>query len=62
MLKRRDRFIIEDTGLVSSPVLAWACIRLDRLQSGYRYVKLMDMKGCQIPGGKLFLRIEKILR
>ncbi|OAA61674.1 phospholipase c [Niveomyces insectorum RCEF 264] len=39
----------------------WACIRLDRLQTGYRFVRLMDAWG-QATEGKLLVRIEKLLR
>lgn len=41
-------------------VAAWACIKLDRLQQGYRLVKLMDAKGVATPG-MLLVKIEKTL-
>ncbi|EHK16953.1 putative phospholipase C [Trichoderma virens Gv29-8] len=54
---------IEDNShTVSSPCLAWACIRLDRLQRGYRFIRLYDMKGNEIVGGKLLVKVEKVLR
>ncbi|POR33288.1 Phosphoinositide phospholipase C [Tolypocladium paradoxum] len=59
------RFKVEDesrTGIVSSPLLAWACIRLDRLHPGYRFVRLMDMKGNPVPGGKLLVKVSKTMR
>ncbi|KAL7931057.1 putative phospholipase C [Trichoderma chlorosporum] len=57
------RLKIEDhSHTVSSPCLAWACIRLDRLQRGYRFIRLHDMKGTEIPGGKLLVKVEKVLR
>lgn len=59
------RFKIEDesrTGIVSSPLLAWACIRLDRLRPGYRFVRLMDVKGNPVPGGKLLVKVSKTMR
>jgi hypothetical protein len=43
-------------------VLAWACIRLDRLRQGYRFISLRDMKGNVIEGGKLLVKITKTLR
>jgi hypothetical protein len=43
-------------------LLAWACIRLDRLRSGYRFVGLIDPKGNPIPGGKLLVKVEKKVR
>ncbi|KAF5021204.1 hypothetical protein F66182_6756 [Fusarium sp. NRRL 66182] len=57
------RFKIEDDSskLGSSPLLAWACIRLDRLRPGYRFIRLMDAKPRAIPGGKLLVKIEKTL-
>ncbi|KAL1888310.1 hypothetical protein Sste5346_009635 [Sporothrix stenoceras] len=39
----------------------WACIRLDRLRTGYRFVSLMDAKGNPTEG-KLLVRIEKLVR
>lgn len=57
------RLKIEDNShTVSSPCLAWACIRLDRLQRGYRFIRLFDMKGNEILGGKLLVKVEKVLR
>ena len=41
-------------------VAAWACIKLDRLQQGYRFVKLTDAKGIATPG-LLLVKIEKTL-
>jgi hypothetical protein len=40
---------------------AWACIRLDRLQQGYRFIRLLDSKGLPSPG-LLLVKIEKSLR
>ncbi|KND89911.1 hypothetical protein TOPH_05472 [Tolypocladium ophioglossoides CBS 100239] len=59
------RFRIEDesrTGIVSSPLLAWACIRLDRLRLGYRFVRLMDVRSNPVPGGKLLVKVSKTMR
>ncbi|KIL89604.1 hypothetical protein FAVG1_07184 [Fusarium avenaceum] len=57
------RFKVEDDSskLGSSPLLAWACIRLDRLRPGYRFIRLMDCKPRAIPGGKLLVKIQKTL-
>lgn len=38
--------------------MAWACIRLDRLHSGYRLLRLRDMQG-QCSRGLVLVRIEK---
>lgn len=55
------RFKVEDQGYAKDSVCAWACIRLDRLQQGYRFVHLNDMKG-QPTQGLLFVKIEKKLK
>ena len=56
-----DRFKVEDAGYTKDSVCAWACIRLDRLQQGYRFVHLHDMKG-QATQGLLFVKVEKKLK
>ncbi|QPG96210.1 hypothetical protein C2857_003558 [Epichloe festucae Fl1] len=53
------RFRIGDDSRMSTSILAWACIRLDRLRPGYRFVRLMDMNGSPIHDGGLFVKIEK---
>jgi hypothetical protein len=54
-----SRFKIEDTVKYGSDTLAaWACIRLDRLQPGYRFVRLIDSKGVAT-AGILLAKIEK---
>ncbi|KAF4997423.1 hypothetical protein FDECE_12083 [Fusarium decemcellulare] len=55
------RFKIEDDSskIGSSPLLAWACIRLDRLRIGYRFIRLKDSTGHAVHGGKLLVKIEK---
>ncbi|POS75219.1 phosphatidylinositol-specific phospholipase C [Diaporthe helianthi] len=55
------RFKIEDEGLVKDRLAAWACIRLDRLQSGYRFIDLKDAHG-RPSAGKLLVNIEKKFR
>jgi hypothetical protein len=56
----QSRFKVEDN-LTSGMrnLLSWACIRLDRLRSGFRFVGLIDPKGNPIPGGKLLVKVEK---
>ncbi|KAI6780613.1 1-phosphatidylinositol bisphosphate phosphodiesterase-like protein [Emericellopsis cladophorae] len=56
------RLKIEDDRLVGSSLLAWACIRLDRLRQGYRFIELRDTRGHPVDGGKLLVRIVKTLR
>jgi phosphatidylinositol phospholipase C, delta len=38
---------------------AWACIRLDRLQQGYRFVHFLDAKGME-SSGVLLVKISKV--
>ncbi|PHH65213.1 hypothetical protein CDD81_3072 [Ophiocordyceps australis] len=55
------RVKIEDeqrSGLGSQQLLSWACIRLDRLRQGYRFIHLMDCQG-KVQGGKLLVKISK---
>ncbi|CZS92979.1 related to 1-phosphatidylinositol-4,5-bisphosphate phosphodiesterase [Rhynchosporium graminicola] len=54
------RFKIEDARYAKDDLAAWACIRLDRLQQGYRFVYLLDAKGQATPG-LLLMKIEKKL-
>ena len=60
------RFRVEDDprglGIGSSTMLAWACIRLDRLREGYRFIKLRDPKNNSIEDSKIFVRIAKTLK
>jgi len=54
------RFKVEDSKIAQDDLAAWACIRLDRLQQGYRFVHLFDAKG-QATTGLLLVKIEKKL-
>ncbi|OBT93407.1 hypothetical protein VE01_08805 [Pseudogymnoascus verrucosus] len=54
------RFRIEDDGFTDT-LAAWACVRLDRLQNGYRFLKLRDAKGAATDG-LLFISVEKVER
>jgi phosphatidylinositol phospholipase C delta len=49
---------IEDEKYTKDKLAAWACIRLDRVQQGYRLVKLLDAKGVATHG-LLLVKIEK---
>ena len=55
------RFKVEDAKYAKDDLAAWACIRLDRLQQGYRFIRLLDAKGLASPG-LLLVKIEKTLR
>ncbi|KAF7544708.1 hypothetical protein G7Z17_g9734 [Cylindrodendrum hubeiense] len=54
------RFTIRDDEIVRDDLAAWACVRLDRLGHGYRFVHLLDCEG-RLTNGALFVKIEKSL-
>ena len=54
------RFKVHDDEIGKDDLAAWACIRLDRLQSGYRFVHLMDAQGLPTHG-LLLVKITKDL-
>lgn len=58
ILTPSTRFKIEDARYAKDNLAAWACIRLDRLHQGYRFVYLLDAKG-QATAGLLLVKIEK---
>lgn len=52
------RFLIKDDEFGHDPLAAWACIRLDRLRNGYRFLKFMDNQGVASQG-TLLIKVEK---
>ncbi|KAM7187920.1 PLC-like phosphodiesterase, TIM beta/alpha-barrel-containing domain containing protein [Rhypophila sp. PSN 637] len=59
------RFKVEDTSTASNfrdDLSCWACIRLDRLQQGYRWVELYHPVTRQLTKGQLFIRVDKVSR
>ena len=54
------RFKIQDDKIGQDDLAAWACIRLDRLRDGYRFVHLLDGAGFGSKG-VLLVYIEKTL-
>jgi hypothetical protein len=52
------RFKIRDDEIGKDDLAAWACIRLDRLQNGYRFVHLIDTKGMET-NGIILVKIHK---
>ena len=52
------RVKIQDDRIGTDDLAAWACIRLDRLQSGFRFVHLLDARGMESTGA-LLVRITK---
>ena len=53
------RFKIQDDRMGRDTLAAWACIRLDRLQRGYRFVHLLDAKGME-SSGVLLIKVSKV--
>ncbi|KAJ5930609.1 hypothetical protein N7466_006102 [Penicillium verhagenii] len=52
------RFKIKDDEIGRDALAAWACIRLDQLREGYRFIHLQDSTG-RNAGGVLLVRITK---
>lgn len=56
----RFRFKIQDDEFGKDDLAAWACVRLDRLKEGYRFVHLLDATGVT-SAGLLLVNIQKSL-
>lgn len=54
------RFTIRDDEIGRDDLAAWACVRLDRLGEGYRFVHLLDMQG-RLTEGSILIKVEKEL-
>lgn len=55
------RFIVrDDETFRRDDLAAWACVRLDRLRMGYRFVHLMDAKGQETDGVLLVKVMKKV--
>ncbi|KAJ4415164.1 hypothetical protein N0V85_002834 [Neurospora sp. IMI 360204] len=55
------RFLVLDDEIGRDSLAAWACVRLDRLREGYRFVHLLDAKGME-SDGVVLVKISKKLR
>lgn len=55
------RFLVLDDEIGRDSLAAWACVRLDRLREGYRFVHLLDAKGMESEGVVL-VKVKKTLR
>lgn len=53
-------FTVRDDEIVRDDLAAWACVRLDRLAEGYRFVHLMDCDG-RLTEGAVLVKVEKKL-
>jgi len=54
------RFLVKDDEIGRDDLAAWACVRLDRLKSGYRWVHLFSKHG-RVSGGAVLVFVEKKL-
>lgn len=54
------RFTVRDDEIGRDDLAAWACVRLDRLGQGYRFIRLMDHKGA-VTDGAVLVKVEKTL-
>ncbi|KAI1371099.1 PLC-like phosphodiesterase [Hypoxylon crocopeplum] len=54
------RFLVKDDEIGRDDLAAWACVRLDRLRSGFRFVHLLDREGRET-AGVLLVKIDKTL-
>lgn len=50
----------DDKTLAKDELVAWACIRLDRLKTGYRFIHLLDAEGAPCEG-VLLVKIDKFV-
>ncbi|KJZ72906.1 hypothetical protein HIM_07669 [Hirsutella minnesotensis 3608] len=51
------RFTVRDDELGRDDLAAWACVRLDRLGQGYRFIHLLDAKGA-VTKGVILVKVE----
>jgi hypothetical protein len=54
-----DRIKIKDDNIGKDTLAAWACIRLDRLKTGYRFIHLLDERGME-SSGVLLVKVVKL--
>lgn len=54
------RFTVRDDELGRDDLAGWACVRLDRVRSGYRFVHLLDCSG-RLTKGVVLVKISKSL-
>ncbi|KAM4057078.1 phosphatidylinositol-specific phospholipase c, X domain-containing protein [Hirsutella rhossiliensis] len=54
------RFTIRDDEIGRDDLAAWACVRLDRLGQGYRFIHLLDSTGA-VTEGVVLVKVEKAL-
>ncbi|SPN98391.1 related to phospholipase C [Cephalotrichum gorgonifer] len=54
------RFTVRDDEFMRDDLAGWACVRLDRVRSGYRFVHLLDCEG-RLTKGVLLVRVSRTL-
>jgi phosphatidylinositol phospholipase C, delta len=54
------RFTVRDDEIGRDDLAGWACVRLDRLGEGYRYIQLLDVDG-GMTEGVILVKVEKTL-
>ena len=54
------RVKIQDDRIGTNDLAAWACVRLDRLQPGLRFIHLLDARGMESTGA-LLVRVTKTI-
>ena len=54
------RFMVRDDELGVDDLAAWACVRLDRLGSGYRFIHLLDSKG-RLTEGTILVKVDVVV-
>ncbi|MCW5954744.1 MAG: hypothetical protein KIT69_21020, partial [Propionibacteriaceae bacterium] len=54
------RFTVRDDEIGRDDLAAWACVRLDRLGCGYRFVHLLDCEG-RTTEGVVLVKVDKKL-
>lgn len=59
-LGSQSRFKVQDDEIGKDDLAAWACIRLDRLRTGFRFVRLLNATG-DVSQGTLLVNIQKLL-
>lgn len=51
------RFTVRDDEIGRDALAAWACVRLDRLGEGYRFVHLLNSEG-RLTDGVVLVKVE----
>lgn len=55
------RFLVRDDQIGRDSLACWACVRLDRLRQGYRFVRMLDANGMESEGVVLVRASMKLM-